>query len=338
MVRVEISERDRQKGLLSEAALGGVERIPPSLAVDLLAQLEISESERKEALQGILRNPSSEPHTKALVAHSLARLIGSAAAPDLLDLLSGPAGQSPSLAITATAALGRVGSPEHLDALRSFADSATDERTREVARFAANLVAHRHGMADQVADFPPVDVQARPQSTGAGVFRSATPGQYRRRESFEAARRELPWLSEDQDAHEIQCGRQLLTVLAPRGIASRDGIRRLAETPSVAGVLTVRKESTEESYASMLVLTHPTPSGSVAMMICRLKGEAYLVGEGTVAHDEAVFELVSVEAPGVPAISVRIRLEHDRVEITGTSSGQKVAGREPQQVAEDEGL
>lgn len=337
MVRVEIPERDRQKSLLSEAATGGVERIPPSLAVDLLAELEISEQERSEALQAVLRNSRTESPVKALVIHSLARLRGSEAVPDILDALRGAPEQDSAVAVAVATALGRVGGAEQVGTVRGLVDSTSHERVRQVARFATNLLAHRHGLADQVVEFPEASLQPRPEATGASVFRSTAAGQFRRRESLDAARHDLPWLSEDQDSYEIQCGRQLLTVLVPRGITGKDGIAQLTARPLVAAVITARKESSGESFASLLVLTHPG-KGGVEAMVSRLKGEPFLLGKGTVERDEAVFELDSVQAPGLPAVSVRIRLDRGQLEISGVSSQRKVAGTAPERVAEDEGL
>jgi hypothetical protein len=175
MVRIEITEEDKSPKMIRKALAGRNPRISESLALALVSELAIPESEQRDILREALENPGLQPPVRALAARSLAKLGTDIAIQELLRVLEAPELEEP-VAVTAAVKLGLIGGPDHLAPLQHAKESATSEFLRQRAAFAEAMIVHRFGISDYEIQLPAAESQPAPQAVGALPFISREPG------------------------------------------------------------------------------------------------------------------------------------------------------------------
>jgi HEAT repeats len=328
MVRVDIPAEDIRPDVVRDALAGRVPRIPPSVALALIADLDIPQTDQQTLLQEAVQDSRLEQHVRAAVIRAYMRLGAERAAPDLLKLLDPSAER---VAAAAAAALGHVGTPEHLPALQRIRNAG--ELLRQRVAFAEVLIVHRFGVSDHNVEFPPAEAQQAPAAVGGLVFTCSRPGLTRRARALEGIKREFPSLdSAKQDVYEIQCGPRLMEVAIDRGFVEANGPEELGKRPALPAIVAFQDvEYDEEFHPRLVVLSRPSGRGRITLLLTRLGGDPVYVGEGAVNRGEAEFEVHSAQTPGIPAVNARVRVTAKGIEITGTSDRSSAPARSPAQ-------
>jgi hypothetical protein len=313
--------------VVREALAGRVPSMPPSAALALIADLDISQTDQQTLLQEAVQDARLEQHVRAAAIRAYMRLGGESAAPDLLKVLD-PAAER--VAAAAAAALGQVGTPEHLPALRRIRNAG--ELLRRRVAFAEVLIVHRFGVSDQNVEYPPAEAQQAPATVGGLAFTSARPGLNRRARALAGIKREFPSLDPaKQDVYEIQCGPRLMEVAIDRGFVASNGPEALGQRPALPAIVAFQDvEYDDEFHPRLLVLSRPSGRGRITVLLTRLGGDSVYVGEGAVNRGEAEFEVRSAQTPGIPAVNTRVRVTAKGVEITGTSERSSAPSRSPE--------
>lgn len=329
MVRVDIPVDDIRPDLMREALAGRVARVPPSAALALIAN-ELPEGDRAAVLRDAVANAALEPHVRVGAVRAYLRAGAEAAPAALAELL---AADEERVAAAAATALGQIGTPDHLAALRGTRDRVRSAFARRRVAFAETLIVHRFGVTDHDVDLPAAEVSAEaPRAVGAQPFKSTRPGPERRKRALEGIRREFPGLEpSQQDVYELQCGPRLLEVAVALDTVRNKG-RGLSQRPALAAIVAYQDPEYElEFYPRLVVLSRPLPGGRVGLQLTHLGGgEPVYVGEGSLNQDEPVFDLRATRTPGVTPITARLRLTAAGVEITGASEEDRtVPARNP---------
>lgn len=330
MVRVDIPAEDMTPDVVREALAGQVPRIPPSVGLALILDLDIPQTDQQALLQEAVQNPRLEQHVRAAAIRAYMRLGAESAAPDLLKVLDPSAER---VAAAAAAALGQVGTPDHLSALQRMRNAG--ELLRRRVAFAEALIVHRFGVSDYDVEFPPVEAQQAPVAVGGLVFTSSRPGLNRRARALEGIKREFPSLDlAKQDVYEIQCGPRLMEVAIDRDFVESDGPGTLAQRPALPAIVAFQDVEYDEFHPRLVVLSRPSGGGRITLLLTRLGGDPVYVGEGSVNRGEAEFELRSAQTPGIPAVNARVRVTAKGIEITGISDRSSAPSRSPAQAPE----
>jgi HEAT repeats len=333
MVRIEIPEDQKRPEIVREALRGKVPRFPPSLALDVVPDLDVPEAERRDILREALRDAGLEPHVRVAAIQTLGRVGPEEAVPELVELLAGPDGEDEEFAGAAVSVLGRLGGPDQLEQIERVKNSARSDLGRRRAAFAEALIVYRNRLTDREVELPPVEEQPEPEPTGALTFISRRPGRDRRRRALEGLRREFPSIDPSaQDVHELQCGPRLMEVILDQQVTGPDGLQSLTERPALPAVVSFRSEETADFYPALLAFTTPQGGADVSLLVTRLEGAPMFSGKGSIEAGGAEAELRSVNTPGVPAVSARIRVTGRGFEITGISEVRAPAGDTPQQM------
>jgi hypothetical protein len=333
MVRIEIPEDQKRPEIVREALRGRVPRFPPSLALDVVPELDVPEREQREILREALREAALEPHVRVATIQTLGKLAPEDAVSDLVQLLEGPEGEDEELAGAAVSVLGRLGGPDQLEQVERVKNSARSELGRRRAAFAEALIVHRNRLTDREVELPPVEEQPDPEPTGALTFISRRPGRDRRRRALEGLRGEFPSIDPGtQDVHELQCGPRLMEVILHREMTGPDGLHSLTERPAMPAVISFRSEETADFYPALVALTTPQGGSDISLRVTGLDGTPMFSGRGSIEGEGADVELRSVNTPGVPATSARIRVTRRGFEITGMSEVRAPAGDTPQRM------
>jgi|SRR5215211_123587 len=331
MVHVDIPEDARRPEVVREALAGRVDRLPPSLAVSLVLELDIPPSEQQEMLRGALRDADRDPHIRMLAAVSLAKLSPEDAVADVSALLA-EGDVDERVAVSAVDIIGRAGGPAELERLDQAKKAATTELLRQRATFAQALIVHRHGL-DREVELPAVETQPEPEAAASLPFVSRKAGKQRGDRAKRGVKEDFPDLDVDKhDVYELQCGPRLMAIVIQRAIVEGEGGGQPGDTPSIPAFVSFRNEESGDFFAALVALLGKSDKGGVSLVLTRLTGEPVFAGTGTAGPGQAEVALTAANTPGVPAISATVRIKGKQLEITGVSDTRSVPGLGPQRV------
>jgi len=332
MVRIDIPEDQKRPEIVREAVRGRVDMFPPSLALDLVSELDISDDERVEILRGALADRGLEPHVRVAAVHALGKLPVERATTELAKAID-TAEDDEDVAATAASLLGRIGGSEQLSQLERLKKSATSDLNRRRVAFAEALIFHRLGVTKHEVELPPAQQQPEPEPVGALTLISRKPGIDRAKRALASARRAFPSLDTTaHEVHELQCGPQLLEVIINKQAIGTKTMRMLTTRPSMPAVVALTSEETQDFYAAYIVLTRPERAGTISLLVTRLDGDPVFVGKGAIKTNTAEADLRAVKAPGIPAVSIRLRVGPQGFEISGRSAVRAFPAPTPQRV------
>lgn len=319
MVLIDVPRHQVVPDRLNEALAGQVSGLSPSIALALVAQSGLAVGQQRKLLRTAAKNPALESHVRAAAALTAIRLDPKSARAEATDLLSDPLDDR--VAGVAAAALGRYGDAGDLPRLRDVAGSADSELLRARASFAATLIVHRLGLANEKLELLDADKEEEDEpGPGALTFDAVIPGVRRRLRALDGVRAEFPETADDQaSVFEIQCGPRLLEVIVPKAAQGAAGLKRLLRAPALSAVVAALNEETEEFYPSLLVLTRPVGGDRVRIEMTRPGGEPLYTGVGTISDRQAVFRFRAVRGFGSLPVDGRVRLGEDVFEVSGRS-------------------
>src|SRR5262245_49072128 len=87
VVRVDLPEEDVRPDVVREALAGRVPRVPPSVALALVSDLNIPQTDQQALLQEAVQDRRLEQPVRAAAIRAYARLAAERAAPHLLQVL-----------------------------------------------------------------------------------------------------------------------------------------------------------------------------------------------------------------------------------------------------------
>jgi HEAT repeat protein len=165
MVRIEIAPRFRKPDVVKEALAGRIEQLPPSVAIAMVQDLDINESEQRRILHEALEDRGLETRVRAQAVSALASLGAESAVEELVGVLDQPDLEA-EVASRAVTILGRMAGREQLDRLEAVKEAAATEVLRERAAFAQALIVHRLGLTVHRVDLPIAERLRTPESAG----------------------------------------------------------------------------------------------------------------------------------------------------------------------------
>lgn len=332
MVRIDIPEDQKRPEVVREALRGRIDMFPPSLALDLVSELDVSDEERLEILREALADRGLEPHVRVAAVHALGKLPVERSTPELVKAID-TAQDDEDVAATAAMLLGRIGGTEQLSQLERLKKSATSDLNRRRAAFAEALIVHRLGITKHEVDLPPAQQQPEPEPVGALALISRKPGIDRAKRALASAHREFPSLDpKAHEVHELQCGPQLLEVIVSKQAIGAKTMRTLTTRPAMPAIIALTSEETHDFYPAYIVLTQPERGGTISLLVTRLDGDPVFAGKGVIKANTAEADLRAVKAPGIPAVSIRLRVGTHGFEISGRSAVRAFPARRPQRV------
>jgi hypothetical protein len=327
MVYIDIPEVELREDTILEAVAGRLPKVPPSVAISLLADIDIPGIDQQGLLQDVVQNSELDPQVRAGAVRAYMRVAGEGSVPTLLQVLESPTER---VAAAAAAALGHVGRPDELDALQRLRTGDGGELLRARAAFAEVLIVHRFGLADREVALPSAEAQPAPSPVGALVFSSVRPGPARRDRALKAIKREFPPFDVgNQDVYEVQCGPRLLEIAVDRDFAGSQGVERLGSRPATPAIVAMQNVEHDDFYPGLIALSRPSDKDRVTVQLSRLSGDAVYVAEGSSKRGELEFDLRAVEAPGVVPVAGRVRLTATGIEISGVSDRRSAPKRNP---------
>ena len=332
MVQVEIPIELRRPEAVRDALQGRESGIlSPSLALAMVPDLDIPKAQQLVLLEEALTNSDLEPRVRALAVGAYARAAGASAIRGLLDVLNQP-GLKDEVAARAVHALGRLGTPEELQRLKSVEESASTGLLSSWAAFAQAMIVHRFGVTEVQVDLPDVDLQEPRQAKSGALLpwlrgRVGIPGG----EVIEGVRQEFPHVnSRTYDVYELHCGRQLVAIVVDKRFLSRRGVQQLGRRPALPAFIAYVNHETGRFFPALVVLTRPQDSGRATVVIARTTGEPVFGGSGSLTRSGAEIELAAARAPGVAAVAARVRASDEGLEITGVSERRALPGSIPE--------
>ena len=325
MVRVDIPEEDLQPHVLEQALAGRVAHVPASVALGLVARIDLPSVDRAALFEQTVASTAAEPNVRAAAVRMLMRTAGSGAVDSFVRMLDAAEER---IAAAAAAALGQVGTPDCLPALRQQRQGGPLLQKRMA--FARALLVHRYGLVDQAAPLPPFELQTATRSIGTRAFKTGRPGAERRQRALQGIQREFPAFEPgEQSVYEIQCGPRLLAIAVDRRFMGAAGAKELLEKPALPAIVAYKDVEYDEYHPRLLALSLPHPEHGLEVVLTRLSGDPVYVARGLVEGDRAELELVSVQAPGVPPVSAALRLSAKELDISGFSERQAAHTRSP---------
>jgi hypothetical protein len=328
LVYLDIPAASLRADTLVAAVAGGHPDVPPSAALSLLAEIDLPGADRQQLLRDVVRNADLDPQVRAGAVRIYTRAAGAAAVPTLLRVLEEGTER---VAAAVAPALGRVGTPDELDALRRLRTGASGGLLRRRATFAEALVVHRFGLTDRETALPPVETLPAPSSTGALAFSGVRPGLTRRDRVLKAVQRELPAFDVGkQDVYEVQCGPRLLEIAVDQDFVGPEGAARLRSRPAAPAVVAVRSPEHDDFYLALIALSSPDGKDGVTVRLCRPSGDAVYLVDGSLRGDELALELRTVQAPGATPVAGQVRLTTGGIEISGVSGSVSTPAQTPQ--------
>jgi HEAT repeats len=321
-VRIDLPEIDPRPDVIREALAGRVSTLPPSAALALVSDLQMTGTEQHSLLQEAVQDRHLEPHVRVGAVRHYMRVGAESACPTLLKVLESP---DERVAAAAASALGQIGTAQHIPALDKAKRGG--DLLRQRAAFARTLIIHRFGIADQEAELPPVKAQAAPEVGGLS-FTSVRPGRDRCTRALQAIKREFPSCdTAKQVVYELQCGPRLIEVAIDRSCTG-SGVKTLKQKPALAGIIAFQSVEYDEFYPRLLVLSRPNGT-KVRLTITTLTGNVVYCGDGSVDQSAAEGELYSAERPGVTPIAARIVATAKGLTVSGVSGRVAALARTP---------
>jgi len=332
VVRVDIPVEDLRPDFVRAALAGRVSGVPPSAALALISEAQLPGADPEATLREAIASSDLEPHVRVGAVRAYLRVAAEAAPGALAEFLQS---DEERVAVAAAAALGQIGTPEHLSALRGMRRRVRADFARRRVAFAEALIVHRFGVTDHDVELPSAEVRADAlQAVGALPFKSVRPGPERRKRALEGIRREFPTLDPaQQDVYELQCGPRLMQIAVALDVVGRDKGRAASRRPALPAIVAVQDPEYDEYNPVLVMLSRPARGNQVTLQLTRLgSGEPIYVGEGSVDRDEPVFDLRATNTPGITPMSARVRLTDAGIEITGMSEARAVPARVPEQI------
>jgi len=326
MVRVDIPEEDLQPAVLEQALVGRVAHVPASVALGLVARIDLPSVDRAALFEQTVASAAAEPNVRAAAVRMLMRTAGSAGVASFVRMLDAAEER---IAAAAAAALGQVGTPDCLPALKRERQGGPLLQKRMA--FARTLLAHRYGLVEEAVSLPAFELQAATRSIGTRGFESGRPGAERRQRALQGIKAEFPAFEPgEQHVFEIQCGPRLLAVAVDRRFTGAYGAEALLDKPALPAIVAYKDLEYDEYHPRLLALSRPHPEHGLEVVLTRLSGDPVYVARGRFEGERGELELASVQAPGVPPVSASLRLSPIEVAISGFSEGKATYTRSPQ--------
>jgi len=321
-VRIDLPEIDARPDVIREALAGRVPKLPPSAALALVSDPQMTGNEKYSLLQEAVQDPQLAPHVRAGAVRHYMRAGVRIAGPTLLKALESP---DERVAAAAASALGQIGTAKHIPALEKMKKGGDLLRRR--AAFARTLIVHRLGIADQEAELPPVKAQAAPEASGLS-FTSIQPGRDRRTRALQAIKQEFPsWDATKQVVYELKCGPRLMEIAIDRSFTGT-GVKTLKQRPALAAIIAFQSVEHDEFYPGLLVLSRPDGT-RVRLTVTTLTGNVVYSGDGSMSQGAAEGKLHAAERPGVVAIAARVVATAKGLTVSGVSGRAVAFARTP---------
>ncbi len=256
-----------------------VEQSPTKEVANLLDKV-ISDQER----------PQSQ---RAIAAIEIRRLPETAAEKVLLKHL---AAEEPIIQFRVIQSLGRIGWPKALKQLKALSEPK-DLFVRQQWDFSKRLIQYRHGLKTR----DPLRLSGTNWSLDSGI--RPIPlliGQLDRKQLKACLstlkNKTLGVELSDNPKFTLNIGANSYLILDKR-LAKKTGMKHLAETPAISGVVTVWNERSKSAELSQFMLTTPYNRG-VLIHSYRLDGSLRFEGSGSIVKGVFYFTLTSCEQPG----------------------------------------
>jgi hypothetical protein len=319
MVRIDIPAEDIRPEVLRDAIAGRLPRLSPTVAMAHIPYLGLAGAEQRAMLQKSFEDTEVDPLVRAAAVRVYSRT-GAEAVPALVQALEDPEER---VSAAAAAALGQMGTPEELPALKKITRGGPLLKRRRA--FAEALIVHRFGLTGHDAPLPTAEAQAAPAGAGDQTFKSVRPGAHRRALALDGIRKEFPGFDpNEQDLYEIQCGPRLIEVAVDRRCTGSE--KRLVNGPALPAIVAYKHVAYDEFVPRLIVFSRPSAERGIELTVTRVNGDPVYMGHGTLSDG---FDLVSAQVPGVPAVAIRIRLGSRGVEISGASERRVAMKRTP---------
>jgi HEAT repeats len=331
VVRIDLPEQDVSTDVMRDALAGRVPRVPPSVALALIADVDMPQLDKLALLREVLSDSTLEPGVRAGAVAALVRLDPTAALPAVADLVE----ESEELVAAAAAgALGRIGGPDDLPALERLRTGARGELVRRRAAFSETLIVHRFGLTDRELDLPAIDTLPAPVGVGGLAFVSVRPGLERRARALARVNRELPWVDPAQhEVSELQCGNRLMEIVVAAGLLGDAGRRTLLSRPAIPALVASQNVEYDNFDPALLALSRPIGSSTVSVLLTRLSGEPVYAGEGSITERGLELELRAVRRPGNAAVAARVRITDEGLEVSGVADRRPEPTRIPRRMS-----
>jgi hypothetical protein len=329
MAFIEITPEHSNPQALLRSMVERDEDIRASVALSLAPDAGFDNREKERFLNDVVHNANLPADVRAMAVVTAPELIGSEVIEEMERLLNEP-DLPEEVATRALAVIGRLGGVDQMAQLRSIEEAADSPLLRDRAHFARVLLAHRHGALSDDMRFGDLRIQGGPHPASAVAITSRPVGYpWRLRVIRDLAPQLSDWRDQQHATYALQCGSQALTIVTPVGVSGGPVRDRLVKRPLVAAVVAAQNPESGTYYPVMLALTRPSEEG-FDLTLVRLTGEPLYIGQGTLVSYGADVGLAAVDAPGISAISGRIRLAEDGMEIYGVSARRSIPGRRPE--------
>lgn len=284
MLRKLAAEKEPASGIRLDKVLTTlVERAPDAETVKLLARV-IADRER----------PSFH---RMVAAIGLGRMPRATAAEAESLLLAHVADSDAAVAQRALQSLGKIGGEEGLANIEAMSPPR-DIAARRQWEFSQRLIRHRLGKPAKTAP----EVRGTTWDTEGPLKARPLPLNHIEPErliaSIEALRNELPGIELAGDrGYGIESDRSVQYLLLAKSLSTREGIKRLTETPMVAATIAIWEPRTHKAVLDQIVLTDPF-AGKVLIQGFRPDGTLLFEGHATVRESAASFSIVNVDRSG----------------------------------------
>jgi hypothetical protein len=287
------------------------------------AMVELGRSDapsRVRDLEAILREEAAPPRLRHLAALLLGQIDSDSARRALRTALE--AGGPRRLIGTVAQSLGRIGDRVAFEAQVKASQLLTGVPLAQ-ARFALQLIAHRHDHLDRPG--PPQEEPELVPLPGEGAcnfeLRPANPIEAQlalRSLASEPFGVEL----DEPTAHVIRCERSHSVLFLNRHIAAVPDVRYLLVSKSFAGLVARRSEATGLYSTSLIVLTTPNADGNgMGVSVYQPNGTLVLAGGAALLGEGLAFALRSVMRRGAFAAHVEGSLERGAISLTVARTG-----------------
>lgn len=317
-------ERVSLKGL--RAVVAGHDRsLPRDVAMTLLVASDLPTRHRD--LKAVLSDEQESPAMRYLAAINLGRV----GTPEAVEALIRSSNTRDEAALEGIiTALGYIGGISALEVISEFKRHGA-KFVAARAEFAAALISHRLGLDGN--DLPVYDRESYLAILGAArPFRITAAGAA----AAELCLRSLadqPFGVEfaERPMYQIRCERNALMIVFNRVLIGGEAIQMLRERKTLWGVIARRSEQTGLYSAGHLILSSPAKEGDeINVLIHRLKGESAYAGTARVEGDRAWFTIGTISQPGAVAVMIEGSYRQGRLDITTSQSATySLKKREP---------
>lgn len=260
--------------------------------------------EASEVLARVLGNKDESTRVRAIAAHGLGTTPSAEAERVLVRNLSAEDDKVRAEVVTA---LGRMGSAEALDRLKS-APRPANARVRRQLSLARLLVALRADAGEQ-------EVEEARRLLRAGAGEPVEPGPGVALRTFESTRIEAPEVREllglvdgstygvplsGEVGFRVPCGRASYVLFLNSQLKPGRFVAGVRSKGLIAGILAAQDRVTRRVTTRYLVVTSPTPKG-LDVLVTRTDGELAFAGEATPEGDGLRLTLRTAGDRGAPA-------------------------------------